>query len=167
QAGIQVLAAGVADIAALRRRPALSVHEAADGGRLGAPARRARAEEVARVGQPDGAVERHPAHRLRLRVMPGGGADLPDAGVGITPVLTDEVGDAREVPAGADVEGVALAGIHEGRVEQLAVRVELQLTGRAVADPHPPRAAIAPDCANTSSFSASAARKTGARQGPA
>ena len=75
--------------------------------------------------------------------MPGGGADLPDAGVGITPVLTDEVGDAREVPAGAGVEGVALADIHEGRVEQLAVRVELHLAGRAVADPHRPRAAIA------------------------
>src|SRR5207248_9510898 len=48
QAGIQVLAAGVADIAALRRRPALGVHEAAEGGRLGAPARRARAGAVAR-----------------------------------------------------------------------------------------------------------------------
>ena len=114
-----------------------------DGRGLGAPVRRTRGGEVARVGQARGAVERDPAHRLRLRVMPGGGANLPDAGIGLAPVLADEVGDAREVAAGARAQRVALAGIDERAVEQLTVCVELDLTGGAVADPYRARATIA------------------------
>src|SRR5947207_2269351 len=122
----------------------MRVDEVTDGRGLGAPVRRTRGGEVARVGQARGAVERDPAHSLRLRVMPGGGTNLPDAGIGLAPVLADEVGDAREVAAGARAQRVALAG-----KDVVAA------------------AAIAPDGANTSSFSASALRTTAGCQGPA
>src|SRR5436853_612196 len=121
----------------------MRVDEVTNRGGLGAPVLRARAGKLAGVGQPRRAVQRDPAHRLRLGVVPRGSANLPDAGVGLAPVSADEVGHAREVAAAARRQRVTLTG------NDVVVA-----------------AAIAPDGANTSSFSASALRTTASRQGP-
>jgi hypothetical protein len=69
--------------------------------------------------------------------------DLPDAVVAIAPVLGDVVGDPRDLLAGIAVEPAALPRVDRHRLEHCAVEVELNLVGRAVADPDRRRAAVA------------------------
>src|SRR5690606_3815926 len=92
-------------------------------------------------GHADGAVERHPRHELPVDERPAAAARLPDPLVGVVPVLAqpvDDVDDVRPaVVADAPVaERTAVEGVD--RVERLAVDVELQLVGGAVAHPHGP-----------------------------
>src|SRR5579885_37779 len=76
-------------------------------------------------------------------------ARLPDATVGIAPVLTDVLGhDAHQVPEGAlqllaVALKAALATIEMNGVQHLSEHIELLLMGRTVADAHRARIAIA------------------------
>src|SRR5579883_593844 len=76
-------------------------------------------------------------------------ARLPDATVGITPVLTDVLGhDAHQVPERtlqllAIAFKAALTTIEMNGVQHLAEDIELLLMGRPVADAHRTRIAIA------------------------
>ena len=89
------------------------------------------------------AVQRDPGLEPAVGEVLPAAAGLPDALVGLVPVLAQPVDDARQ-------RGPALvADLHAGGVGEvdrgggLAVDVELQLVGGAVADPDRPRAAPA------------------------
>src|SRR5213078_4850964 len=70
-------------------------------------------------------------------------ADLPDALVGLAPLLEHDAADpGEEVPEDL-VDLAAVAAVEPRSVEQLAERVELELLRRAVADPHGARATVA------------------------
>src|SRR5438093_10651573 len=66
--------------------------------------------------------------------MPRLGPDLPDTGVRLAPVHADEVGDPRDVASGIPAKRMPLLDVLIDRVHELAVGVELQLVGGAVAD---------------------------------
>src|SRR5215217_7620257 len=94
------------------------------------------------AGQADHAVKGDPAHEPAVGEVLAAAAGLPDPLVGLVPVLTDPVGEPAELcPAGmTDPDPVLVGQPH--RVQQLAVDVELELVGGAVADPDRPRAGI-------------------------
>src|SRR5262249_48616485 len=89
-AGVHVVAPGEADVRVPLEVEAPPVEERAHAGRLEPPAR-ASVREHAALGELAGALERDPAHRLRLRVVPLLVAALPDARVRLAPRLRDEV----------------------------------------------------------------------------
>ena len=70
-------------------------------------------------------------------------AHLPDAAVGPAPDLAHEVGDLRQPAGGVGVKSTARVGVEPGGLHQIAVDVELVLTGSAVADPYRGRATVA------------------------
>jgi hypothetical protein len=106
---------------------------------LGDPA----AEVGGAAGEADHAVKRHPALKAAVGEVLAAAAGLPDALIGLVPVLADPVGELGELrPAGmADPDAVPVGEV--ARVQQLAVDVELELVGGAVADPHRPGAGVA------------------------
>ena len=123
------------------RVPALIDDLVVDGVALGRPAR-----DVGRAARfsrhPDGAVERHPGLQPAVDEVLAAAAGLPDALVWLVPVLAqpvDEAGDASSQFWWRDLHAVVVGEGH--RVHRLAVDVELQLVGGAVADPHRLRAA--------------------------
>ena len=134
QARVQSRGPGIADVAGFLRGPALRIDELPDRGGLAPPPLDVRRWDVPRLRQPQRPVERDPAHGLGLRVVAWRSADLPDAGVRVSPPLAHEVGDEREIPPDVGAEAVARAGVDERGVQQLAVGVELELIGGAVAD---------------------------------
>src|SRR5581483_10009207 len=99
--------------------------------------------EPVELGEPDRAIEGHPAVQLRVDEVPRLVADLPDALVGAAPRPHREVGDLAEELGVVDAQLPAGPAEQVPGVEQLAERVELQLPRRAVADPHRGRAAVA------------------------
>jgi hypothetical protein len=68
---------------------------------------------------------------------------LPDTGILAAPDLADVVGGVGESLTGFGIELMAALREQPGRLEQVAVEVELQLLERAVADPDRRRAAVA------------------------
>ena len=99
--------------------------------------------ESALVGDPEGAFDRDPAHQPGVGEVLAAAAGLPDALVGLVPVLADPVDDPGEVLPGVVVDRGAVLVVEVDGVDQLAVDVELELVGGAVADPHRRRAAVA------------------------
>ena len=87
------------------------------------------------VRERDGAVERDPAHHLRVHEVPRLAADLPDAVVRLVPARRGRVGEAHQEVAGVPAQHAELVAKLKRRVEQLAVHVELRLVPGAVADP--------------------------------
>src|SRR5207247_10258199 len=88
------------------------------------------------AGEPDDAVQGHPAHQPAVGEVLPAAAGLPDAIVGLVPVLAQPVGELAQLdPAGmANLDAVAIGEI-DG-VQHFAVDVELELAGGAVADAH-------------------------------
>src|SRR6266550_6177323 len=76
---VEVLAIGGLGIALLRFRPASLLDERPDRAGFRTPLIGAPRWDLARRREPAGAVERHPAHHLRLSEMPLRPSDLPDA----------------------------------------------------------------------------------------
>src|SRR5439155_22126465 len=87
-------------------------------------------------------VERDPGHHLRIHEVSRLAADLPDALVGLLPLVEHgAAGTTQEIPE--DVVDLApVLAVEPGRVEELAEHVELELGGGSVADPHRPRPPI-------------------------
>ena len=98
---------------------------------------------VAGVAQANSAVQRHPAHHLRMGEVQRLAADLPDAGVGLAPDAADEVGDRGEPAAGLAVDPPARLRVDQSGLQQVAVDVELGLRRGVVADPDGTRPAVA------------------------
>jgi hypothetical protein len=97
-------------------------------------------------GHADGAVERHPGHELPVDEGSAAAPGLPDALVGVVPVLAEPVHHGDDVlPALVADAPVAECAAVEGvdRVHGLAVDVELELVGGAVAYPHGAGAPVA------------------------
>ena len=95
-----------------------------------------------RHGEPGAPVDGDPAHDLRRREVLQLPAHLPDAGVGLAPVLerlADLLLQDRPHPV---VEVVDRLGVQVDRVEQGAPDVVLLLGVRGVADPDRPRAGV-------------------------
>ena len=153
---------GIASAPASSASAAERLHERAELASFSRRVRIARADLVARppssassrrsrpiaVGEPDAAVERDPAHQpceYRNWLRPA--AHLPDAVGRLLPVAATALGDARRRTAPAarrrDRRRAVIARSGSAASQQLAVDVELDLVGRAVADPHRPRAAVA------------------------
>ncbi len=109
---------------------------------LGQPAHDV-ARQPARAVHPDRPLDRHPAHQARVREVLLAAARLPDALVDLVPVLAQPVDDPPHVRPGLVEDRPAVLVEQVDRVDQLAVDVELALVGRAVADPHRRRVAIA------------------------
>ena len=98
---------------------------------------------LADLRQPCAAVGGHPAHELRRREVLRLAAHLPDAAVGLAPVLQrrlDLLDEDRPDPLG---QVVARLGVQVERVEHRAPHVVLVLVVGAVADPHGARALVA------------------------
>jgi hypothetical protein len=85
------------------------------------------------LGEAGRAVERRPAHRLRLDEVVQLAADLPDARVGAPPSDRDEVGQLRQLSARVRAERAGLAAQPGRALEQVPVDVQLELTGGGVA----------------------------------
>ena len=76
--------------------------------------------------------------------MEAAGALLPDPLVGLAPEAADGLAEAGSRSlAWAPVELAAAVDELGGRLDDLAVDVELELAGGAVAHPHRPRAGVA------------------------
>ena len=93
-------------------------------------------ERVEPVGQRDRALERDPAHQLRVHEVARFAAHLPDALIAFVPPARRGVGQAHEerLRLGREIgEGVGEA---IDAVEQLAVDIELALRPCTVADAH-------------------------------
>src|SRR5262249_23600328 len=58
----------------------------------------------------------------------------PAPAVGLAPGATHEIGEISELLAGIPIDAEAAVRIAERRVEEIAERVELQLSGRAIAN---------------------------------
>ena len=70
-------------------------------------------------------------------------ARLPDALVGLVPVLADPVDDAADGLPAVVGDRPSVLVVEVDRVDHLAVDVELELVGGAVADPHRAGASVA------------------------
>ena len=95
-----------------------------------------------RAGELDRAIERHPAHQLRVQEVLRLPADLPDALVALHPSRCGGVGGVDEEGARGRVEATQLVDQAARGAEELAVDVELTLGPCAIADAH--RTAVAP-----------------------
>src|SRR5215471_6754525 len=85
QARVDIVSAGDPGVAAERIGPALALDEVDEGGRLAAPAVDVARRQLAALGQSHGAIERRPAHRLRVRELERTVADLPDSRIRTAP----------------------------------------------------------------------------------
>ena len=86
-------------------------------------------------GQRDGAVQRHPAHDLRVHEILLGAADFPDALVLAGPAVRGGIGDGDQEGPGGRIELADLVAQPADRREQLAVDIDLALVPGPVADP--------------------------------
>ena len=143
QARVELFAAGLARVTIEPVGPAVRLDEVADRLPFMPPRRFAVAWKVARLGQAQGAVERHPAHHLRMGEVPGLAPHLPDSGVGLAPDAAYEVGVAGEALARLAVESSSGLRVDQGGLEEVAVDVELSLRGGVVAYAYRARAAVA------------------------
>ena len=100
-------------------------------------------EILAHLGEPRAAVGRDPAHELRGGEVLGLAAHLPDAAVGLAPVVERGLHLLDEDRPDALRQVVARLGVEVERVEDRAPDVVLVLVVGAVADPHGPRALVA------------------------
>ena len=141
-ARVEHVAVGVLVEGLARLRPAVR-HDPLVGGVAGiAPGARVGRQSALGLDA-DRAVERDPGHDPRVGEVAPAAAHLPDALVGLIPVLGEPVEDRaqldpervreRHAPALGEVDGV----------DDLAVDVQLELVRRAVADAHGPRVAVA------------------------
>ena len=90
---------------------------------------------AAALGEPDRAVEGDPALHPAVGEVLAAAAGFPDAFVGLVPVIAEPVDHVRDGgPALVGRLQAARVDLGDG-VERLAVDVELQLVGGAVADP--------------------------------
>ncbi len=105
--------------------------------------RRMSAGQAAALGEPDRPVQRNPALEAPVGEVLAPAARLPDAFLGLVPVLAEPVHHVHH-RGPADVRRLqpVLVGLGEG-VHGLAEDVQLELAGRAVADPDRARAAPA------------------------
>ena len=94
------------------------------------------------LGKGDRAIERNPAHELRVDEVTRLASNLPDAVIGFLPLGGRAVGQVRQQPLRRLTQAVNLIRQAQRGVEELAVDVELALVPRAVADPYWP--AVAP-----------------------
>src|SRR5215211_4215522 len=118
----------------------LSLHDAlhdllVDGVALGHPAPVPR-RQSALAGDPARPLQGHPAEELRGDELAPASSDLPDALVGLTPVLAQPVQDLAEVLPEIVVEGGAVLVVEVSCVEHGPVEVELALFVGAVAEPY-------------------------------
>ena len=95
------------------------------------------------LSQANGAIQCYPRHQAAVGEVLAASSGLPDAFLRLIPVLAEPVDYVRQsgpefVPHLQAVDVGEMDGIH-----RLAVDVELQLIGRAVADSYRARAAIA------------------------
>src|SRR5581483_6953420 len=139
---VEFLGAGVERVAPLLRGPAAVVDPRTDLLRLLAPRVGTLARRLPLRRELQRPVERDPAVHLRDRVVTEV-VELPDPGVLVLPDAADVVGDLGDADAGVLVERVAVAHVELDRLEQVAVRAELELAGGAVSLPHRLRTAIA------------------------
>ena len=93
-------------------------------------------------GQADGPIEGDPAHEPAVGELLPASPGLPDAFLGLVPVVGEPVHDRGEcLPAlPAHLQPVLVCCVDA--VQGLAVDVELDLIGSAVADPYGPRTPI-------------------------
>src|SRR5512134_2073943 len=90
----------------------------------------------------DRAVERDPAHHLRMQEVPRLAAHLPDPVVDGSPVLGGRIGDPAKEPLRRWVEGAEVRTEAVSRAEQLPVDIQLSLPPGVVADAN--RSAVTP-----------------------
>src|SRR5205823_196530 len=95
------------------------------------------------VRELDGALDRRPAQGLRVDEVLRLVAPLPDAAVRLRPALAGHIHEVDDEAPQVVVGRVAARVPAPREVEQLAVGVELELTGRGVADAHRARPAPA------------------------
>ena len=108
---------------------------------------------LAQLGQAGAAVARHPADQLGGGEVLGLAADLPDAAVGLAPVIDRLFDLARQDRPHAVVQRVARTRVQVDGVEQRAPDVVLVLLVGGVADPHRTRALVALRWSSTCSSS--------------
>ena len=93
---------------------------------------------------PRAAVEREPAHQLRVDVVAHARARLPDAVVGLAPAVAGRVSMiGASLRQARSVSEPPKRSYRWAASTSAPARVELELIARAVADPHRPRAAVA------------------------
>src|SRR6266536_6411518 len=86
--------------------------------------------------QPDGAVQRNPAHDLGVDEVLLGAADFPDALVLLGPAARGGVGDRHEKCPGGPIEGADLTTQPVDGCQQLAIDVDLALGPCGVTYPY-------------------------------
>ena len=104
---------------------------------------RERRRERALAGEADRAIDRHPAHHARVEELLPPAAHLPDALVGLAPVLAHPVDQPDDVHPRVVRDRRAVLVVQVHRVHQLAVDVELEVRVGGVADAHRARAHVA------------------------
>src|SRR4051794_6497840 len=102
-----------------------------------------RPRDIAGLGQPAGAVERDPAHHLRLGEVTRSAAYLPDPGVLLLPDRADEIGGGGQPAAGAGRQLPTCRDMQPRSVHHVAVDIELQLWCGGISDPNRTRLPIA------------------------
>src|SRR6056297_1751824 len=90
------------------------------------------------LGEPQGAIDRDPAHHLRVDEGTPPAPDLPDALVVALPVLLDPIDQTPELRPESVGDGGPVFVEEIDGVQESAGRVELELLVRVVADPHGP-----------------------------
>ena len=114
-----------------------------DGVGFAPPPLGSRPAKVAAGGQAQRPVECDPAHRLGLGEVHRIAAHLPDPGVGLAPDLAHEVGHLANPPSRVRVEAATSRDVEPGRLQVIAIDVELDLVRSAVADANGRRAPVA------------------------
>src|SRR5690349_25140561 len=117
----------MADVASLVVGEAAAFDEVADRVRLALPALDVTIGYQAQPRQLPRAVERDPAHHLRLGEVPLLASHLPDPRVGLSRDLADVVGHPGQPAADVAVDPMTGGGVEPCGLEQLAVGVELPL----------------------------------------
>ena len=128
------------------RRPARSIlwSRWRPGSRLGSPSTlRSGPPAPSMSGQADRPVQRHPAHQLGVDEVSGLRRGSPRSPGRAAPALAAASATSIRNRAVTRVELADLFGQRPGRVEQLAVHVELDLIPGVVADAHRAAAAMA------------------------
>src|SRR5215217_4201533 len=93
-------------------------------------------------GDPDSPLDRYPAHQPRVGEVLAATPRLPDALVGLLPVLAHPLDYAREVLPGIVGDGRGVLVVKVDRVDELSVDVQLQLPSGGVANSHRPQATV-------------------------
>src|SRR5205823_5676491 len=95
------------------------------------------------VGQLQAAVDRHPAHGLRVHEVAALAPHLPDPGVGLLPSLGGGVDQAEEEAPVVVVRRAASLVPAPRQLQEIAVHVQLELFGGGVADAYGRRPSVA------------------------